>query len=231
MTIKHLSDWMKQADVIIPSYLLSSYKEMGLMEQDVMLLLHVQNYSLNGNSFPTPVEIASVMNLSEMECTVLLRKLVQHGFLEIKADENQPGYEEYSIEPLFEKLAYHFLKDAKQSDFEEKVMKSETLYGIFEKEFGRPLSPFEGETLTMWIDEDHHSPELVKAALREAVISGKLNFRYIDRILFDWKKHGIKTLDQAKQHGEKFRSYQKKQSSTSPSKPVVKDLPLYNWLE
>ena len=228
MTIKNLSNWMKQANVVIPSYLLTCYKEMGLNEQEMMLLLHVQNFSMNGNLFPTPAEISSVMNLTEMDCTNLLRKLVQHGFLEITEDE-KPGFESYSIKPLFEKLAYHYLKDVKQTDFEEKVIKSESLYAIFETEFGRPLSPFEGETLMMWLDEDQHSPELVKAALKEAVISGKLSFRYIDRILFDWKKHGIKTLEQAKVHGERFRSYTKK----NPVKniPVAKELPLYNWLE
>ncbi|WP_139891746.1 MULTISPECIES: DnaD domain-containing protein [unclassified Bacillus (in: firmicutes)] len=228
MTIKNLSNWIKQANVVIPSYLLSSYKEMGLNEQEMMLLLHVENFSMNGNSFPTPAEISSVMNLTEMDCTNLLRKLVQHGFLDITEDE-KPGYESYSIKPLFEKLAYHYLKEAKQTDFEEKVIKSESLYTVFEKEFGRPLSPFEGETLTMWLDEDKHSPDLVKAALKEAVISGKLSFRYIDRILFDWKKHSIKTLEQAKAYSERFRSYTKK----SPAKtvPVAKELPLYNWLE
>lgn len=228
MTIKNLSNWIKQANVVIPSYLLSSYKEMGLNEQELMLLLHVQNFSINGNLFPTPAEISSVMNLTEMDCTNLLRKLVQHGFLEITEDE-KPGFESYSIKPLFEKVAYHYLKDAKQSDFEEKVLKSESLYTVFEQEFGRPLSPFEGETLTMWLDEDQHSPDLVKAALKEAVISGKLSFRYIDRILFDWKKHGVKTLEQAKKHGERFRNFTKK----SPPKnvPVAKELPLYNWLE
>ena len=201
---------------------------MDLNEQEMMLLLHVQNFSMNGNSFPTPAEISSVMNLTEMDCTNLLRKLVQHGFLEITEDE-KPGFESYSTKPLYEKLAYHYLKDAKQADFEEKVIKSESLYAVFEAEFGRPLSPFEGETLAMWLDDDQHSPDLVKAALKEAVISGKLSFRYIDRILFDWKKHGIKTLEQAKRHGERFRGHTKK--NTVKTVPVAKELPLYNWLE
>ena len=50
---------------------------------------------------------------------------------------------------------------------------------------------------------------LIKSALREAVISGKLNFRYIDRILFDWKRNGIKTIEQAKSHGRNVRQHQK----------------------
>ena len=80
----------------------------------------------------------------------------------------------------------------------------------------------------MWLDEDHHDADIIKSALREAVISGKLNFRYIDRILFEWKKNGVKTIEQAKSHGQKFRSYQK----SNPKEPEVKKepLPFYNWL-
>ncbi len=56
----------------------------------------------------------------------------------------------------------------------------------------------------MWMDQDEHDPTIIKAALREAVLSGKLNFRYIDRILFEWKKNGIKTIEQAQQHAKSF---------------------------
>lgn len=62
----------------------------------------------------------------------------------------------------------------------------------------------------MWEDQDQHHPNLIQAALREAVMSGKLNFRYIDRILFEWKKNGIKTVDQAQNQGQKFRANQQR---------------------
>jgi len=79
-------------------------------------------------------------------------------------------------------------------------------------------------------DDDHHDAIIIKSALREAVISGKLNFRYIDRILFEWKKNGIKTIEQAKSHGRKFRQHQK----SKPKEPDANrqdPLPFYNWLE
>ncbi len=92
-------------------------------------------------------------------------------------------FEKYSLDPLWERLADQFqtqiqLQETKKSDQQEV-----DLYTCFEQEFGRPLSPFECESLAMWLDDDHHEPVIIKSALREAVISGKLNFRYIDRIL------------------------------------------------
>jgi DNA replication protein len=80
------------------------------------------------------------------------------------------------------------------------------------------------------MDDDHHDPTIIKAALREAVMSGKLNFRYIDRILFEWKKNGIKTLDQAKNHGRKFRQKQV-HNRDSQEQPSTTSVPFYNWLE
>jgi len=89
----------------------------------------------------------------------------------------------------------------------------------------------EFETLKLWLDHDHYSPLLIKAALREAVMSGKLNFRYIDRILFEWQKKGIETIEQARDQGQKFRAHQRIKMQTKPAKQESSSVPLYNWLE
>ena len=81
---------------------------------------------------------------------------------------------------------------------EDEVSKEEgKLFNLFEQEFGRALSPFEIEMISYWIDDDRFKPALIKAALREAVLLGKLNFRYIDRILAEWKKKGIRSVQES----------------------------------
>ena len=120
--------------------------------------------------------------------------------------------------------------DQKEEELTTMFVNENNLYTIFEQEFGRPLSPLECETLAMWIDQDEHDASIIKAALREAVISGKLNFRYIDRILFEWKKNNIQTVEQARQQGNKFRQYQRKQIPNKKAKSS-KEVPIYNWLE
>src|SRR5699024_6798272 len=94
-----------------------------------------------------------------------------------------------------------------------------SLFILFEQEFGRPLSPFEIETVNVWLDEDNLDTSLVKAALREAVLMGKLNFKYIDRILREWKRKGIRTPSQAKNASKSFHEHQAaKQTQSSASK-------------
>jgi len=166
-----------------------------------------------------------------MECHELLSQLIRRGYIAIIDGENDYGirFERYSVEPLWEKLIDEYLAADKKEEAVIDQKKETDLYTCFEQEFGRPLSPFEIETLGMWLDDDHHDTVIIKAALKEAVISGKLNFRYIDRILFEWKKNGIKTIQQAKSYGKKFRSYQNGNKEQDEEK--TKSVPFYNWLE
>src|SRR4051812_5056060 len=231
MSKKNILKWLQEGQITIPSVLLTHYKEMKLDEYELVLLLHILSYNEKGNEFPTPIELASSMTINDTECSDILRKVIQKGFIKINEGYTSDGirFEKYSLDPLWEKVIDHFLMQEKRKEVEVNKQEETNLYTCFEQEFGRPLSPFECETLSLWIDDDHHDPVIIKSALREAVISGKLNFRYIDRILFDWKRNGIKTIEQAKSHGRNVRQHQKQKSKVETVQKQA--LPFYNWLE
>jgi DNA replication protein len=231
MNKSHMLRWLNEGSVSIPKMLFHYYKQVGITEGECMLLLQVYTFAESGNFFPTPEELSERMTYSSEDCMEMLRSLMQKGVLTI--DEHQDiekGYysETYSLLSLWEKLLV--VSEPKQ---EKKGSLSEpNLYTIFETEFGRPLSPVECETLAMWMDQDEHPALLIQAALKEGVLSGKMNFRYIDRILFEWKKNGIQTVEQAREYGEKFRKYQSRTKSNTETEPKKKvTYPFYNWLE
>jgi DNA replication protein len=225
-------EWMEQGTVSIPKLLMTHYAKLGLNETELMTLLHIHMSLEGGNSFPTPEEISTHMSISTGTCMEVLRNLLQRGFLAIE-QQHEASFitERYTLKPLWEKLLYGLFKESQQDKQEQQMQREVNLYTIFEKEFGRPLSPFECETLTMWQDQDHHDAVIIKAALREAVMSGKLNFRYIDRILFEWKKNGIKTIEQARSYGRKFRQYQQTKRNMSENTAANSTIPFFNWLE
>lgn len=228
-----LLSWIQQGNITIPAVLLTEYKNLHLNEYELMLIIHLMTFLEKGKEFPTPEELSSRMTISTSECTELLRKLIQRGYIKIIEGSSSDGirYEKYSLEPLMERLVDQFLITQKQLEEQSKASDETDLYTCFEKEFGRPLSPFECESLGMWLDDDHHDPVIIKAALREAVMSGKLNFRYIDRILFEWKKNGIKTIEQAKSQGRKFRQKQMQKRNHHEEVQQSSAVPFYNWLE
>jgi DNA replication protein len=229
-------EWYEQGSIAIPKLLLNNYARLGLNESEFILVLHVHSYIESGNSFPTPDEIANKMTLPVNHCSELLRKLLQKDFLKIEESEiaGMIG-ERYSLQPLWEKMLMVFLQDSREEDKLQKRTLESNLYRIFEQEFARPLSPIEIETLSIWLDQEDHDPVLIKAALREAVLSGKMNFRYIDRILFDWKKSGVNSIDQAKQQGQKIRQNQQTKHRGPSLQPTSGNrngkAPFSNWTE
>ncbi len=225
-------EWYEQGSIAIPKLLLSNYAKLGLNESEFILILQVHSYIESGNSFPTPDEISSNMTLPVNTCAEVLRRLLQKGFLKIEENDSSAGIrgERYSLQPLWEKILMLFLQETKKEDKMDKRMLESKLYSLFEKEFGRPLSPMEIETLSIWLDQEDHDPILIKGALRESVLSGKLNFRYIDRILFDWKKNGVKSIEQAEHQGQKVRQNQmnSRQSHTQIKKNEANP---FSWLD
>lgn len=210
----------------ISTSLLSSYTSLGLDEKEVMVLIQIHRFAYEGNFFPTPFDIASCMSVSEDECSRILRKLVQKQFLTIEKGENAENQvsEVYSLETLWKNLYDEKLEKVEEEHFG-------TIFVLFEQEFGRPISPFEIEMINAWIDEDQIAPSLIKAGLREAVLMGKLNFKYIDRILRDWQKKGIQTVEQARDASRTIR--QTRQTNTREYKEeATGDKTLYyNWLK
>lgn len=88
----------------------------------------------------------------------------------------------------------------------------QTLFDVFETEFGRPMSPIEYDELRSL--QEHHSDDLIKLALREAVKNGARSLRYIESILRNWRNANVRTVDEAVAQIEKFQN--RKQEKRNP---------------
>ncbi|TKO86873.1 DnaD domain-containing protein, partial [Enterococcus faecalis] len=69
-------------------------------------------------------------------------------------------------------------------------------YPAFEKQFGRPLSPIELEMIGQWLNPDHYSPELIRLALRDAVLNQAYSLKYIVGILLAWERNNISSKEE-----------------------------------
>ncbi|SDB91236.1 DnaD domain-containing protein [Shouchella lonarensis] len=233
MDKKVFMQWVQQRHVSIPQLLLAHYTDLRMDEQELVMLLHIQSSLDKGDAFPTPEHLSTRMTLSLDECTSILGQLIKKRLLSLESHLNEEGIvsESYTLEPLWSSLITLLSRwDEKEAKADQKAQEGQ-LYQRFEQEFARPLSPIESETLSMWYDQDGHSTELIFAALREAVISGKLNFRYIDRILFEWKRNGVRTVNEARTHSERFRKKTSEPAKHQAKQAEKKDVPGFHWLE
>ncbi len=231
---QRLHMWIEQGHVSIPKLFFQHYKALKIADDEALLLLHLLAFHAEQNDFPTPNDLAKRLSFSENEISLKLQRLLQKGFLEITQgiDGNGIVYEKYSVYPLWERILDHIEASSMQQEIEVQKNEEGEIFAIFEQEFGRLLSPMEIETISMWIDTDKHSPAIIKAALKEAVLAGKISLRYIDRILFEWKKKNITSVKQVEKHTEQFHS---KTTSVQPKVNTPQEntnrVSFYNWLE
>lgn len=228
---ERLQLWIEQGNVTISQLFFQHYKVLDIKDVEAMLLMHMFSYQAEGSKFPTPSDLEKRMHLNLNQVSEILQRFMQRGLLEIHQgqDENGVLYEHFSLQPLWDRLI-NLLVSEKSAEAEQVCKDDEgEIFSTFEQEFGRLLSPMECETITMWLDEDGHTVQIIKAALKEAVLAQKLSLRYIDRILFEWKKKNVRTLDDVEKQSKTFR--------TAIVRPVqkeeraVKKVPFYNWLE
>ncbi|MBO8170765.1 MAG: DnaD domain-containing protein [Bacillaceae bacterium] len=233
---RSLYQTLKENHTVLSHLLLKFYTRIGLSDQEMMLFIHLLAFKNEGKEFPTVEELGERMSAEGSRIISMIQRMVQKDYIKLEeCFDEQKGvhYERYDLDPLYEKIAKAaYLAQLEQK--EEPESEEKNLYTLFEQEFGRPLSPIECETLSLWVEQDKYNPELIESALREAVVSGKLNFRYIDRILFEWQRHNIRTAKEAREYSLRFRKYQRKEQKPATSTGTesgTASFPFFNWLD
>lgn len=207
----------REANVDIPQLLLKYYRELKLSDQAAMLLIHLVCFTdKERKPFPTIDEIQQRMSCQPDVLVDLLQQLLNQDWIRIDEhiDPDTGIHDErFNLQPMMEKLALHAarrLSDSLRERLREEKGKNKgkgsDIFSVFEQEFARPLTPMELETISSWLDRDQYPEELVRMALKEAVFSGKVSFRYIDRILLEWGRNRVQTVEQAREYSRQFRS-------------------------
>ena len=62
----------------------------------------------------------------------------------------------------------------------------------------------EYEIIGAWID-NNYSEDIIELALKEAVYNGVSNLKYIDKILSEWRKKGVKSTSDVKKNVKKTK--------------------------
>ena len=87
----------------------------------------------------------------------------------------------------------------------------DNLFSYVEKNFGRTLSPAEIETISEWEDT-----ELTRYAIKQAMLNGAPNVKYMQAILDSYKTKNIKTVAEAQVDEKKFKQ-------TKNQQPIIEE--------
>ncbi|GGB05727.1 DnaD domain protein [Macrococcus hajekii] len=201
----------------IPKRLITDYPLLNINETELVTLIKLIDY--HHQEMPSFEALASGMTLTHEQVAAQIQGLIQKGLIAIHVDQSNHQYSErLSLEPLDDRL--QTLKEVQPVD---KEMNFNALFERFEVAFSRPLTPIEMQTLSHWLDSDRHSVEIIQAALDEAVSHDKLSFKYIDRILLNWQKRHVKTIDDSKTVSNDFKT-------TKKMTKTIENFPVFDWV-
>jgi len=222
--------WTEQGNVTISQLFFQHYKKCDIQDDEALLILHMLAFMDKGNHFPTPDDLVARSHFTHEQVSKYMQRLFQKGYLSIQQRYDDKGVliEAFSFHSLWNRIIDFLLAEKTTEKELTQKEKEGDIFRLFEQEFGRFLSPMESETIAMWMDQDQQSPELIRAALKEAVLAQKMSLRYIDRILFEWKKKNVKSLHDVEKQASQFRTVPER--TTTPVQNTNK-VPFYNWLE
>lgn len=205
---------IEHGTVNFPRLLLLNYKSLKITSDELILII----YLLNESDVFNPKKIADDMGLKMPDVLELVNGLEEKGILTISVRKVNNLREDFiDFKNLYSKLAFLIINENIVND--EKI--EENLFDCFEHEFARTLSPVEYELINGW-KEIGYSEELIILALKEAVFNGVTNLRYIDKVLYNWKRKGLNS----KEAIEKDKiNFQNKNKNTEK-----KELMDYDWL-
>ena len=219
MKTNKLVDILKKRSFNVPLYLFQIKDKIKLEMDEFIFLIYLTNL---GDKILFDInKFSSDLNITVPELLVYIDTLTEKNYISVDVIKNDKNImEEYiNLDLFYEKVTNILLNDINDNDNKEE---EESIYDFIQKEFARPITPIESEYVDAWL-EAGNSEELVKEAVKEAILNGAPNFRYIDKVLYEWQKKNIKNIEDVENNRKNFKKNQEKKEKL--------DLFEYDWFE
>lgn len=191
-----LRNIFKSKDFVINSNIIKCIKSLDISLDEFLLILYFINISCELDTD----DIKDKLGFDEETAFNTFNSLVNKKYIEMDVKNNNGIITEMiKLDPFYDRLALNKKTDDNTTD----------IYSLFEQELGRTLSSFEYEIINKWIEKGI-SEDTIKRALKEAILNGVTNFKYIDKIIYDWSKNSVKQREK---------------------KETLEDLFDYDWLD
>lgn len=202
-------DIFRQGNLVIPLFLLKNYNKFHLTISEFLFLMYL--YNKGDKTVFNPEIISADLSLDLAKVMEYIASLGEKHLLSVDTIKNEKGLSEdiINLDNFYHKITSIMTEEI----VAKKDHSNSNIFGVIEKEFGRTLSPMEYEIIKAWLD-NNMSEEIITEALKEATFNGVSNLRYIDKILYEWEKRGIKTKEDVVKNKMKHRRSQETEQYT-----------------
>ena len=171
---------------VVDANFIKEANNLKLTLSEFLLLLYFEN--ADEATFDLDI-IAKKLKIDKEEILNAFNSLLSKDIINLVSAKNDLGkrYDKVSLEGF-----YKGLQEAKKK--EQRSRLKNDIFTKFQDEFKRPLHGSEIEIIKAWL-EKNYDEELILKALEEAKYNDAISIRYIDTILYEWKRKGYKTVE------------------------------------
>lgn len=170
--------------VAFPKVLFNSMKDYNLSISESFVLLQLWHLIYHEKKIISDEDLVEALSSDEHEILEILAGLITKNCI---GYSEKNGRMTYNLEPLIDSI---FTDDGK---IDVPPVGKGKVFSSFESEFKRPLSPIEIDLIDEWLEIKRYPEDMIFEVLKVAVSNAKLSFKYIDHILIDWEKKGVKS--------------------------------------
>lgn len=159
---------------------LLKYKSLGLDEHEIIVILVIMTLEPTGKNMIGYSSVLEYVGLESRKVDQIMVSLVNKKMIQVIGTS-------ISLDDFYKKLLFddNIRNDVVVND------KAVNLVEAFENEFAKALTPMELETLRGW-KQIGYDDQMILNALKEASLSNVQSFRYIEKILINWARDGVK---------------------------------------
>lgn len=177
-------------DFVINSNIVKCINNIDITLDEFLLIL----YFINVSPLLDTDDIKNKLGFDDEKAFNTFSSLLNKKYIEMIVDnKNGEVIESVKLDPLYDRLALNKKTESKSTD----------IFALFESELGRTLSSFEYELINKWLDSGV-SENTIKEALKEAILNNVRNFKYIDKIIYEWSKNGVKKRNKEEKELDMF---------------------------
>ena len=205
--------------IVVNDYIIKMATKNDLSLNEFLVLVYFDN----GFSDVFNIEeVSNVLGIDPSSSLEAFNGLMVKGLVVLESTKDSSGKikEIVKLDGLYEDLINDSEKEVKEKD-------KDDIFKAFEKELGRTMSSTELELINGWLMSGT-SEDIILGALKEAVYNGVRNFRYIDKIIYEWEKKGFKNMDEVNAYLENRRSISSTEKEISKKDQEIID---YDWLD
>ena len=218
MKSSKLISTFQYGNMVIPLFFIRNYRKWNLELNEFIFLMYL--YHLGNKVLFDPGRYQEDLNMELPEIMELVGALTDKAFIKVEVVKNDKGVMEEVVllDDFYEKVSLLMMEEVNEENNNQ--VDNSSIFELIEKEFGRTLSPIEYEIIKSWL-EHQMSEELIREAVKEATFNGVSNLRYIDKILYEWGKAGIHTVQDVEAMRKKRNKKEEKDNDV--------DLNIVDW--